>query len=72
MNGYSNTDAVLGHPNQGNSSSLGKEETKMEQNEDEKQVQVVDKFKQEDIHLEGNTLQVWQGGPCLILCKGLT
>lgn len=58
MNGYSNTDAGLGCPNQRNTSSLRKEKTKMEHNEDEKQVQVGDSVKQENIHLEGNTLQV--------------
>lgn len=70
MNRFSNTDAVLGHPNQGNSSNLGKEETKMEQNEDEKQVQVGDSVKQEDIHLEGNSLQVWVGRTMLGIMQG--
>lgn len=36
MNGDSNTYEELGHPNQGYSPSLGKEESKIEQNEDEK------------------------------------
>ena len=61
MHGDSNTDEELGYPNGGNSSHPGKEKSKMEKNEDEKQVQVGDLVNQEDIYLGVNALKVRSG-----------